>query len=184
MMYFGILFLGALLFWQKPNIEATVQEYSDSFLMYDSLFKSYAALYSVDWKMLKAISLNESMLGQVPSVARGIANPTDVEGSSSSDGKSWGIMQITLTTGRDFDSSVDAVKLNNVEYSIDLAARIISWLGRQFNLSDIQRNEWIVKSYNQGIGNTRKEMYGEIEGYATDYWDRYQRNLERVEARA
>ena len=40
--------------------------------------------------------------------------------------------------------------------------------------------EAVVKSYNQGPGNTRKELSGKSEGFADEYWDRYQRNYEKV----
>jgi hypothetical protein len=148
---------------------------------FDDLFHSKGDEYGVDWTWLKAFSLNESNLGRERSVANGMANPSDVDGSKSSDGKSWGLMQVTLTTARQYDSSASAEKLNNPDYSVDLAAQLISDLQSQFSRNDPRFTEWVVKSYNQGAGNTKKEMAGIGGGYANPYWDRWQRNLTQVE---
>ncbi|MFN3453525.1 MAG: transglycosylase SLT domain-containing protein [Pseudobdellovibrio sp.] len=147
---------------------------------FDVLFKKYASQYGLDWKMLKAICMNESSLGTHPSVVRGMNNPSDIEGSKSSDGKSWGIMQVTVTTARDFDSSATAEKLNNPEYSVRVASMFLQWVSARFKTTDPQRVEWIVKSYNQGVGNTQKEMSGSIAGYASEYWERYKRNYSKI----
>lgn len=145
---------------------------------FDTLFKSEAQKYGLNWKMLKAICMNESSLGQYPSVKHGLANPSDVEGSKSQDGKSWGIMQVTIPTARDFDPSATAEKLNNPGYSVKLAAQYLAWVVTQFK--DDPRVELIVKSYNQGVGNTKKERAGLSEGFADEYWARYQRNYETI----
>ena len=148
---------------------------------FDALFKTYAAREQVDWQDLKAIALNESDLGREKSVARGIASPADVAGSKSSDGKSWGLMQVTLTTARGLDPGASEAKLNSPEYSIMLAAKYIGQLQRQFSMVELRWKEWVIKSYNQGPGNTAKEKSGLIpKGYADEYWNRFQRNLERV----
>lgn len=149
---------------------------------FDSMFKRYANQYGLDWLMLKAICMNESSLGTHPSVVKGMNNPSDINASKSSDGKSWGIMQMTIPTAKDFDQSATAEKLNNPEYSVRLAAQFIAWLTVRFKVTDPQRNEWIVKSYNQGAGNTYKEISGETKGYATEYWQRYQRNYAKARA--
>ena len=95
---------------------------------FDALFKKYGKLYMVDWQMLKAIAMNESSLGSVKSVAHGIMYPSDIEASKSQDGKSWGLMQVTLTTARDLDPTASAEKLNTPEYSIKLAAQYLGTL--------------------------------------------------------
>jgi len=64
---------------------------SDPFTKYDNLFHTYSSMYSVPWRWLKAIAMNESNLGRAPSVAAGILNPSDVTQSVSSDGKSYGL---------------------------------------------------------------------------------------------
>ena len=70
----------------------------DDFTKWDDLLKKYSVQYKVPWRWLKVIILNESSNGNDRSVLRGLANPNDIEGSKSSDGKSWGLMQITLAT--------------------------------------------------------------------------------------
>jgi len=141
---------------------------------YDDLFKKYASKYGLDWQILKAIAVVESSLGQAPSVLRGLANANDVDGSKSTDGKSWGLMQVTLTTAKDYDSFATPQKLNNPDYSVDLAAQHLKMLEGLFDKSDPRYREWVIKSYNQGQGNTLKEKQGKIPtGYANDYWKKY-----------
>lgn len=162
------------------SIGDMVQENSDYWTEYDSLFKKYGPIYGVDWTYLKAIALNESDLGRAASVARGLEVPTDIEGSKSSDGKSWGLMQVTLKTAKYLDPNASEIKLNEPSYSVNLAAKLFSQNMTQFSRYEDRWLEWVVKSYNQGAGNTKKERLGQIEGYAEEYWARFQRNLERV----
>lgn len=157
-----------------------VEEHMDSWTQYDALFKRYAQIYGVeDWHWLKAIALNESSLGKAKSVARGLEAPWDIEGSKSYDGKSWGLMQVTMATGKWLDPSCTEEKLNNPEYSVKLAADLFARNQKTFNRYESRWLEWVVKSYNQGSGNTKKEIAGGP-GYANEYWDRFNRNLERV----
>lgn len=159
-----------------------VEVHLDSWTQYDSLFQKYASIYGVqNWQWLKAIALNESSLGKAASVKRGLENPYDIEGSKSSDGKSWGLMQVTLTTGKWLDPSCTEVKLNDPDYSVKLAADLFAKNQKLFNRFDERWLEWVVKSYNQGSGNTKKEMNGGP-GYANEYWARFNRNMERVTA--
>ncbi len=136
---------------------------------YDYLYKKYASINGLDWKMLKAIASVESNEGKHPSVAYGIFNPSDVENSKSSDGLSWGLMQVTVTTARDYDSRASAEKLNDPEYSVKIASQHLAYLNKLFP----NQPEWIVKSYNQGQGNSLKEKRGQIKGYASGYWLKY-----------
>lgn len=135
---------------------------------FDELFKKYAEKYGLDWKMLKSIAMIESSLGRAPSVAHGLNFPTDIEKSKSSDGLSWGVMQVTLKTARDYDSNASPERLNNPDYSIDLASRHLRMLKNLFK-DDPKQIEKMVKSYNQGQGAT-------IAGkpYADSYWIKYQ----------
>lgn len=139
---------------------------------YDELYKKYAAMNGLDWKMLKAISIIESSEGQAASVKYGLNNPKDAVKSVSFDGKSWGLMQMTLPTALDYDSKASVELLNNAEYSIKLASLHLKYLSKLFPTS-ARKTEWIVKSYNQGQGNTYKERDGVIIGYAADYWRKY-----------
>lgn len=153
----------------------------DNWTKFDALFKQYGQLNNVDWRVLKAIALNESSLGRDKSVMRGIEAPSDIEGSKSSDGKSWGLMQVTLTTARGLDATATQEKLNNPEYSIKLAAKYVGELQKKFSMIDLRWQEWVIKSYNQGPGNTMKEKTKQISrGYADEYWNRFQRNFEKA----
>lgn len=166
---------------QKEKIVDKIDNMTDAWTRWDAFFQAAGSKYDVDWTWLKAICLNESDLGRAKSVALGLQNPSDIEGSKSSDGKSWGLMQVTLTTAKGLDPLATQQRLNDPGYSIDLAARYIKELKGMFSPADSNRLEWIVKSYNQGPGNTRKEIRGTGGGFADVYWERFQRNLERVE---
>jgi len=131
---------------------------------FDELFHRFGIQYGIEWKWLKAICIVESNLGRAKSVARGLASPSDVEGSKSSDGKSWGIMQVTLTTGRDLDPACSVEKLNSPEYSVRLAALYLSQLLRRFSGDQ----KLTIMSYNQGPGNTAKGKT-----YAAGYYDKF-----------
>lgn len=172
--------LGFLAFTFRNEAMDMVSTEPKNWRRFDSIFQKYAEVYQVPWTWLKAIAMNESSLGSAPSVARGLASPTDIEGSKSTDGKSWGLMQVTLTTGKWLDPQCTQEKLNNPDYSIQLAAKYISYLSTQFPSVISRRTEWIIKSYNQGPGNTKKEIAGG-KGYADEYWERFQRNLKKVE---
>lgn len=185
MIYLILGALGLVLVSQAPKaveaVEGVILKESDNWTRFDSLFQKYGAANNVDWKILKAIAMNESSLGTVKSVALGLVNPSDIEGSKSQDGKSWGLMQVTVTTAKDLDSAASAERLNDPEYSVRLAAMYIGRLQKRFNMLETRWLEWVIKSYNQGPGNTDKERRG-AEGYADEYWDRFERNYERASA--
>lgn len=149
---------------------------------YDDLFKDAGEKYNVEWKWLKAIALNESFLGNDRRVAIGLKDPKNIMDSTSRDGKSWGLMQMTLKTARSLDMLVTAEKLNDPAYCIDLSAHYVSQLQGMFSYVDLRYNEWVIKSYNQGPGNTFKEKDRKISGYAQGYWEIFQKNLKMVEA--
>lgn len=146
---------------------------------FDISFQKIGGQYGVDWTWLKAFALNESDLGRDSRVA---------SGDTSSDGLSWGLMQVTLKTAQGYDSnaSIDLLSnLNPADYSIDLAAHLISDNKNQFDSNDPAFIEKVVKSYNQGAGNTKREFMGMKTKYydaVQEYWARWQRNLERVNA--
>lgn len=152
---------------------------------FDPLFNAAAKQYGVSAEHLKAFALNESLLGLEGSVSRGLSNPNDVEGSRSSDGLSWGLMQMTLTTAKSLDPSATPQKLNDPAYSISMGAKYIRQLQDSFSSqrADPRYWEYIVKSYNQGPGKTRQR---EIEKKSpelmsvNDYFARWVRNLQRV----
>lgn len=160
-------------------VSSTTQ--SANWTRFDADFKKWGEVYQIPWTWLKAIAMNESSLGSYPSVARGIASPKDIEGSKSQDGLSWGLMQVTIKTAKGLDASATEEKLNNPDYSIMLAAKYLKQLSTQFPKPDYRYVEWVIKSYNQGPGNTRKEI-ASGKGYANEYWERFQRNLKKVES--
>lgn len=164
----------------KEKIKEEIMVNSDSWTRWDALFKKYGAQYGVPWTWLKAIAMNESSLGEHPSVKRGIASPGDADGSKSSDGKSWGLMQLTLPTARDYAPQAQVKDLNDPDFSVRIAARFIQFLMRQIPTVSARYQEFVIKSYNQGLGNSRKEMAGSIAGYAQEYWERFRRNLETI----
>lgn len=165
----------------KDALADELTAWSDSFTRWDPLFRKYGSQYGVAPKYLKAIAMNESSLGEAPSVRRGLAAPTDIEGSKSSDGKSWGLMQLTLPTARDFEPNATPTDLNNPDFSVRVAAKFLARLQKRFPVVEVRWLEWVIKSYNQGEGNTEKERQGKASGYAGEYWARFLRNLALIE---
>lgn len=140
----------------------------DPFTRFDFLFKNYSGQYDVPWRWIKAICMNESNLGQAPSVARGLANPSDVDGSKSSDGKSWGIMQTTVPTSDQFFPGTTASDLNDPDTSVKCAAAYLHWVMDNY-FDDV---EDVVRAYNGGPGFKKA---------STDtYWARFQANMAQV----
>lgn len=178
----GVLFIGSILIMASKN--KTVTLHGDSFTRFDASFKRCASLFNLDWLVLKAICMNESSLGLHPRVAHGLINPTDIKGSTSDDNKSWGLMQFTIPTARDFDKTASEEKLNNADYSIRLAAQFVAWLYARFPATDPRRTEWVIKSYNQGIGNTNKERNGFGGGFANEYFNRFVRNYKTAKEKS
>jgi hypothetical protein len=189
----GVFAVGAILLNKKSESDATSGATVLWFTRFDNLLKTYAKSEGVrdviyngvtipGWMILKSIALNESDLGRAKSVARGMLVPSDIEGSKSSDGKSWGLMQVTIKTAKsELDPNATEEKLNNPEYSIRLGAKYVAKLQKSFSTLELRYLEWVVKSYNQGPGNTLKEKSGQVSGYAKEYWERFLRNLERVQ---
>lgn len=154
-----IILVGVLAMGVKSQVNKTGFKYWNT---YDSLFKKYASEYNLDWKMLKAIAINESSLGQDSRVEKR---------EWSSDGKSRGLMQLTVPTANDYEL-VDANGLDNPETSIRIAAKFLHDLTKTF-LTNTQK---IVMSYNQGAGNTLK---GKM--YALEYYTRWLNHYKLVE---
>ena len=156
------LALGGIILMSGRRVFA-VEIGSDDFTKFDSLFKQYGSENGVNWKWLKAICMNESSLGM---------NSRVKAGDVSTDGKSWGIMQLTLPTAGDYHPGVTIEDLNNPDFSVRVAAQFLGDLNSQFS-GDMRK---VVMSYNQGAGNTRAGRE-----YASGYYDRFVRNLSQVE---
>jgi len=144
----------------KNEIEVAVLSDGDWFVKYDSLIKAKSKKYNLPWKWIKAVALNESRLGTASSVAWGLVHPSDIEKSKSSDGKSWGLMQLTLPTAREMvGAPITASYLNNAENSLELGAR---YLSQMYNLglkqSVVPAKEFMFRAYNGGPGFLKTNM--------------------------
>jgi membrane-bound lytic murein transglycosylase MltF len=150
----------------KPRIADAIDSSSSDFDRFDSVFQAAAVKYGIpNWLYLKAIAWNESSVGMAASVRNGIDNPADQDGSKSSDGLSWGVMQVTLKTAQSLRPGTTTVDLNNPSVSIDLGAKYFSQMLTRYS-GDVSR---AARAYNQGPGNedARKP-------YADDYLSRFQ----------
>lgn len=147
--------LGVLLVTKKNAIADAITENSDAFSKWDPLLKQAASRYGIaDWRWLKAIIWNESDFGRAKSVAHGLANPEDVEGSKSSDGKSWGLTQTTLGTANDMRPGTTVADLNNPAISIDVGAKYFAKMLNRYKENQKGKiPERAVRAYNQGPGN-------------------------------
>jgi len=144
----GIALAGLTLLFKDP-IEMGVQAVTDSpaFTKWDGLIKQKAAAYKIPWRWMKVIILNESSNGQNKRVLAGLADPKDVEGSKSSDGKSWGLFQITLPTAKALmKREVTPIELNNPDLSAELCAKLLKELIGRYGL-DFEK---VMRDYNGG----------------------------------
>lgn len=124
---------------------------------YDALFIKYASKYGLNPLMLKAIALNESTLGKNKGY-----EPI---------GGTTGLMQIKLSTARDFFKNLTAIELENDEKQIETASAFLASLSKQFN-GDERKT---VMSYNQGAGNTRAGKE-----FAKPYWEKYLKHKQLI----
>jgi soluble lytic murein transglycosylase-like protein len=130
---------------------------TEAWRRYDAIFRRYATSYGIDWTWLKAFSLNESLLG---------TDARTSKGEVSSDGLSWGIMQVTLSTAIALGAGpIQGPALNNPDLSVSLAAKLVAQLQKQFS----GNLEAIVMSYNEGSGNYSKGKR------VPEYWERWKR---------
>lgn len=119
-----------------------------NFTRWDAEIRAASRRHSVPWRWIKAIMWNESSLGNAPSVARGLASPNDAEASKSGDGKSWGLMQVTLTTARELRPEATTALLNDPAFSIDVGARYLAKMLTRFKGD----RDKAVRAYNGGPG--------------------------------
>lgn len=160
--FFGIT--GSAYAVSKIDLSIIPNNLKNVWFKFDDLFKKYSSIYGINWKWLKAIALNESLLGENELVKQGLA---------SSDGLSYGLMQITLKTAKwlNSDIAVSPAQLNNPEFSIKLASKYLNYLSKIF--PNDQRK--IIMSYNQGEGNTKAGRE-----YALEYYNRFNRWIEKI----
>ena len=160
MPYAIALFVFLVAFGGKKTVEQV-----SSFYKWDSLIKKEAAKGKIPWEWIKAIMIVESDLGRAKSVAHGLKYPNDIEKSKSSDGKSWGLMQVTLGTAQMFEANTTKEDLNNPETSVRLAVKYLNWL-----YSKNKNEEWIVRAYNGGAGWQKTKLGTPL---TKIYWEKY-----------
>jgi len=105
---------------------------------YDNLFKKYAAQIGWDWRLLAAISYQESRF-----------NPNAVSWAGAR-----GLMQIMPKTGASY--GVRPQQLSDPETAIRTSAKILDWLNDRFKNKipdDNERIKFILAAYNGGIGH-------------------------------
>lgn len=144
----ALFILAGLVMGNKEAIQNAALTNSDWFTRWDSLIHEKARKYQVPWRWVKAVMWNESTLGLNRRVASGLSTPTDAESSKSADGKSWGLMQVTLITANEMRPGTSVSDLNNPEISVDLGAR---YLAKQFRTFKGDR-EKTIRAYNGGPG--------------------------------
>ena len=146
--------LAGFLVWKTDAITAISDEIEvqlipeDAFTRWDSLFRASSKTHGVPWRWIKAVCWVESDLGRAASVKRGLEFPDDVEGSKSSDGKSWGLMQVTLPTANDVRPGTTVAMLNNPVVSVDCGARVLARNMRAFPKDPTS----VFRAYNGGLG--------------------------------
>lgn len=161
-----IVILGLIAFLIANRSSETDMTNIPAFNRWDSLIQKYANLYNVPFDWMKAIMIVESDLGRAKSVKIGLEKPDDIINSVSFDGKSWGLMQLTLPTTRMFEPLVTERGLNDPEISVRLAAKYLQWL-----ISKKGRDEEnVIRSYNGGAG-----WKGTVLGpsMTLQYWNKY-----------
>lgn len=162
--------VGALLLFGGSMDQAAQAALGDAnFTKWDYLFKKYGAQFGVPWRWLKAICMAESSLGQNRRVLAGLADPNDIAGSTSTDGKSWGLMQVTLPTAKGLEGrTVSVAELNNPDFSVYLAAKLVRELINRFGLAD---RESVIRAYNGG------PKFGAL---TLPYWTKFLVNIQTV----
>ena len=143
-------------------------DFGPEFTKWDAMLKQACDAVAIEVKIAKAICMIESSLGRDPRVARGLLCPSDVDGSVSRDGLSWGLFQLRPETASDYDQGATAEKLNDPQYSCTIAAKHLRRLLLRFN-----SEEQAVRAYNAGEGTVMKNPTA-----AEPYWQAYQRNRE------
>jgi len=169
----GLLILGVIGFGALSSTASAApitppQSSKDAFTKYDYLFQKYAPISGVDWRFMKAISKKESDIGR---------NALVKAGKTSTDGKSWGIMQIAPNVGSAMEIKLKGQptldQMNEPAFSIERAAMLIGYLNTKYK-GDLLK---VARAYNQGEKNTDNGKnytipngkYGEI---VLDYFEK------------
>jgi hypothetical protein len=183
MLWFIPIAITAILFYSRRGVVVNENQGENDFWLkiskitiYDKILKEKADKYGLDWKMLKAIAMIETWLGTYKGVVDLSSERENApDKADSSDGLSAGLFQVTLKTLADYDSAPSFKKLQDPLYSTEIAARHLQLLKKLSITYPSRQVEFMVKSYNQGQGNTAKEFSKKIQsGYANNYWIKYQ----------
>lgn len=151
-------------------MEISREAFGENYSRWDEMMCFACRLSPVPWHWMKLIAMVESALGQNPRVKAGLDHPADTESSKSEDGLSWGLLQLKPSTAKDFDPNASARLLNDPAYTFKIGAALLTRLYKNFKGEE----QWVIKAWNQGQGNTEKEKAGLIPGHAANYWNKYQ----------
>jgi len=135
---------------------------------YDSLFVKYGQRYGVDPKIVKAISANESQVG-------------NIMGTMTVNGRTTGgLMHIELPTAQDYEPNITAKELLIPDNEIRIGTMHIRKLLDRYN----GNIELVTRAYNGGMGRVQEFLNGSVsstwERNTTEYYNRYKRNFERL----
>ncbi len=107
----------------------TVYEYMKS--LYDDLFKKWASMRGLDWKLLRAFATVESDLK---------------EGAVGDQGRSIGLMQVQLIIGRAYAGVTDLSQLYDPDKNIEAGSGFVADLMRKYD-GDLDS---VIQAYNLG----------------------------------
>ena len=155
-----IIGLAVYFFMKRQKIETNISGINDD---YDSLFVKYGKMFRVNPRLMKSIAANESYLGQY--------------GGLEPIGGTRGLMHIKLSTAQDHEADLTEYSLYDspaaTENQVRVATKHMKHLLSLFGGDEKKA----VQAYNAGEGNIKK---GRIPSTTVAYWDRYQRNFERL----
>jgi len=139
----GLILL--MIFYFKKEIYETggaIYEYMKS--LYDDIFKKWASLRGLDWKLLRAFATVESSLKET---------------ATGDDGRSIGLMQVQLLIGKAYAGVQDLSELYNPDKNVEAGSGYIADLMVKYD-SDLDS---VIQAYNLGETKFNK-------GYlSTDY---------------
>ena len=154
--YLLIGFILLLAFYFKKEIYetgVTVYEYMKS--LYDDIFKKWASLRGLDWKLLRAFATVESSLKEM---------------ATGDDGRSIGLMQVQLLIGKAYAGVQDLSELYNPDKNVEAGSGYIADLMVKYD-SDLDS---VIQAYNLGETKFNK-------GYlSVDYLSKVKREYETL----
>jgi len=132
---YEFLFIGLILvgvFYFKKEVYQTVTEvYEYMKSLYDDIFKKWASLRGLDWKLLRAFATVESSLKEM---------------AMGDDGRSIGLMQVQLLIGKAYAGVQDLSELYNPDKNVEAGSGYIADLMVKYD-SDLDS---VIQAYNLG----------------------------------